>query len=350
MIGLSIFIKRKIRAILLLILWPIKPLFFLQAVFFSKLYCLLFLFSLRPHYLPRLSHAADFEVFTIAFNDPLLIKYQIKMSKKYFSKDQALVVADNSSNKEARRQILQLCMSYGVKYIDLPRLPQRLFPESFSHGLALNWLYRKYILKSSQLRYFGFIDHDVFPIKAISNMKKILDRQKVYGYTINADKYWFLWPGLCFYKLDYLRERHVDFQLVVVYKNKCEKLIFDTGSANIRTLYTEDLSRLLEFSCEHTYYMLRKKKNNSFKESFLSQNIVEVFGDFEWLHLIRSSCGLSLDKREILENIDDLKRILKNKINLPRFQYKAIVCRGIIGYWQIVWSQAPFEMCWESNS
>lgn len=148
----------------------------------------------------------------------------------------------------------------------------------------------------------------------------------------------FLWPGLCFYDLDYLKKRVVDFQWLVVSKNKHERLIFDTGSANAQTLYIVESENGVQYKYDQAYYLL-----SSMEEAVPFKYTVEVFGDFEWLHLIRASGGLSAEKKELLAYSGDFKDKLINKLEAARTHYEAIVSKGLIGYLHIAKNQVPFE-------
>ena len=60
---------------------------------------------------------------------------------------------------------------------------------SYSNGAAMNYVYYHYI-KKSRSRYFGFLDHDVFPIHDFS----ILDQKTIFlgNATVCSYQEWIL--------------------------------------------------------------------------------------------------------------------------------------------------------------
>lgn len=109
-------------------------------------------------------------LFSIAFNNVDVIKYQIKLINKNLSGDFIYCIVDNSSDLQKSNEIRTLCTQFEIPYILLPRkfninnLKKYINVPSFSHGLALNWLYNNFILVN-KISKFGFFDHDIFPIK-----------------------------------------------------------------------------------------------------------------------------------------------------------------------------------------
>jgi hypothetical protein len=162
--------------------------------------------------------------FSIAFNTPWVINLLIRFWKKNVG-DTTLVVADNSSKPEARRQIAEICRNGGVFYIGLPM-------NNRSHGISMNWIYYN-IVKRVEPEVFGFIDHDCFPIAPFSLNTKI-EGAKAYGFKRLSPKdntLWNLWAGLTFMRYDSVRDLKLDFK-------PRPKLGLDTGGGNWTVLYS----------------------------------------------------------------------------------------------------------------
>jgi len=77
----------------------------------------------------------------IAFNNAEVIEYQIKLLKRFFKDKYFLTIADNSSNRQKRAEIKEICNSLEVGYIAIPRNIIWKFSASRSHGAALNFIF-----------------------------------------------------------------------------------------------------------------------------------------------------------------------------------------------------------------
>jgi hypothetical protein len=96
-----------------------------------------------------------------------VIDYQVRLVRKNVLDAHRHLVADNSTDAAASRAIRQLCEQLGCDYLALPpNNPYRHAKSSHSHGVALNWLYRNYIVPRRPAS-FAFLDHDVFPVRQL---------------------------------------------------------------------------------------------------------------------------------------------------------------------------------------
>ena len=77
---------------------------------------------------------------------------------------------------------------------------------------------------------FGFIDHDIFPLHAVSLTEKIGDA-KTYGSRVDKVGAWYMWPGFCFFTG--VPTAKLDFNLVPDSPHG----FLDTGGASWATLY-----------------------------------------------------------------------------------------------------------------
>lgn len=146
-------------------------------------------------------------VITIAFNNSEFIHYQILLLKKYFRDEFSHCIVDNSSDLKQKSEIKNRCIANRISYCSVPPNP---YKNTKSHGAAMHWAYFQ-LIKKFPFQYFGFLDHDIFPIADFC-LKDKLD-QGIYGRVIHAyhengyqeirtDQipYWSLWAGFCFFE------------------------------------------------------------------------------------------------------------------------------------------------------
>lgn len=168
-------------------------------------------------------------VATVAFNRPDLTRWQIHLVRRHLAEANAFIVFDNSSDPRQRDEIRAACAETGVPYV---ALPANGFRTSRSHGAALNWIFRNYISRAEPA-FFGFLDHDIFPIEPVSIRAK-LEGHGVYGVPRNdtpTEGGWFLWAGYCFFAGKYARQR-LDFF-------PTERYAMDTGGGNWPLIYRD---------------------------------------------------------------------------------------------------------------
>jgi hypothetical protein len=159
---------------------------------------------------------SQIDLVTIAFNNPLMIEYQIKLLRKNITDKFTHIIADNSSDFEIRNAIHLVCISLNVSYVSIPK--NDLYRNK-SHGGAMHWVYKN-VIKKRNNEYFGFLDHDIFPTQPYSIINKI--KKNIYGRVIHAYKpngyfdkisdehpYWSLWAGFYFLKSDLLFNANV---------------------------------------------------------------------------------------------------------------------------------------------
>lgn len=175
------------------------------------------------------------DIITIAFNNAKTIDYQIRLIKKNLKDSYDHIVADNSNLLEKRNEILSTCEKHNVRYVSIPRNPFQL---NASHAAAMHWVYKN-VVRPRNRPYFGFIDHDIYPLEPCS----VVDRMKcgIYGrvtpaygpneqVTIVSDKqpYWSLWAGFYFLKSELLSKLSV-YKINFFPKFTDNGLYLDTG-------------------------------------------------------------------------------------------------------------------------
>ena len=149
-------------------------------------------------------------VASIAFNTPWTIRWQLRFVARYLE-NAVFLVADNSSDRQARSDIEALCAEAEVAYLALPANPYRDNRHaSRSHGLALNWVYRN-VIRRLRPAAWGFFDHDLFPTRPFDPLQR-LRGQPFYGDLEIRPGGRYLWPGYCLFSHDADTDFPLDFR------------------------------------------------------------------------------------------------------------------------------------------
>lgn len=254
---------------------------------------------------------AMLDLVTIAYNNEAVIEWQIKFIKKNLKDKYTYTVADNSSSAETAQKIKTICLNNNVGYIRLPKNPYNGKLPSWSHGLALNWLY-KHFIKPRQAGYFGFLDHDIFPVEPVEIIK-ILKQFLIYGEVdYRADK-WYLWPGFCFFRREFFAGKRVNFSAygLVTFSSLTG---LDTGGGNWNSVYSKTPKDQVR-AAEHQFAFLRQigepnpdgkpyhwvGDNDTLEANYDTSNLGENDRFIEfidgWLHIRRMGYSTSQEAR-----------------------------------------------------
>ena len=206
---------------------------------------------------------------TVAYNNSQAISHQIRLVTKYLSDCYVYIVLDNSSDPKSSLKIEQLCAESNIHYINLPNNPYSGFDPSFSHGLALQWFLKNWVIPK-KIKYFGFIDHDIYPIRRTTLTDKLNDAP-CYGHIQYRGNYWYLWPGFCFINTDKINPVTLNFLPV-------HSMQMDTGGGNWKALSKIELQTI-----EVPKYRLQNITNSTEKQN----NSIEFIGD--WAHTFNAS-------------------------------------------------------------
>jgi hypothetical protein len=201
----------------------------------------------------------------IAFEQPWALNWLLQMANRNLA-DTTVLVFDNSRNSAKRKEIEQVCKRNQAPYLALPANPTRHVNRS--HGMAMTWVYHN-VVRAIHPRIFGFIDHDLIPVRKISIADKLQD-QPVYG-LLNVGKFglWFLWAGYCFFDYAGTRNKAINF----LYDFSRD---LDTGGRNWKSLYRHLNRRQLRAATFENV----STKVPAFEEPRLVQ-----FVDRDWLHI-----------------------------------------------------------------
>jgi hypothetical protein len=177
-----------------------------------------------------------------------------------------VLVFDNSRNDSKRIEIEQVCKNSKAPYLALPPNPTRHVNRS--HGMAMTWVYHN-VVRAINPRIFGFIDHDLIPVRKVTIADKLAD-QPIYG-LLNQNKlgFWSLWAGYCFFDYAGTKRKSINF----LYDFSRD---LDTGGRNWKSLY-RDLDR--------RQLRVATSDNVSMKVPSMENPRMVQFIDEHWLHI-----------------------------------------------------------------
>lgn len=223
------------------------------------------------------------DIVTIAFNNAKLIESQIRLMQKNLIDDYSLIIADNSNDIKSSEEIYKICFTKKVSYIKLPKNPWS--QANLSHSVAMNWIYYNFI-KPRQSKYFGFIDHDIFPTQKTSIINKFSEGKTLYGLEQKRNgKYstiWYLWAGFCFFKSEEIYDKKINFS-AIIYTSGKEIIGLDTGGGNWYPLYSK----------------MDKKCLNA-ADSQIKENINYIDS---WVHLEKASFKKDAEIKSFMEKL-----------------------------------------------
>ena len=230
------------------------------------------------------------DVVTIAFNNARVIELHNEYVKKYLKGNVTHIVVDNSTNMEASAKIREICERGKVGYMRLHKNKMGVFSGSYNHATAVNWIYR-HILKPRKAWGFGFIDHDIFPVREI-DIAEVLREQPVYGAQRKRNGLWYLSAIISFYRTSFVEGKRFDFMPVTI-----NGTYLDSGGGNWVTMYKDMDEKELKFMENHTV---------NFKEGDnRHQDQIELFDNEQWVHTINGSYWKKVDvvKENIMEDL-----------------------------------------------
>jgi hypothetical protein len=170
---------------------------------------------------------------TIAFSDPLLIRWQATLVRHYVPGVRHVVI-DNSPADDAAQEIRRIAGP--ENYLRAPANPWSGDAASRSHGIVLNWAWDN-LIRHGEPEAFGFLDHDIFPTRPDDPFAP-LAAQDVYGIVRTVGPRWFLWAGFCMFRFAAVKNAPLDF-------SQDWFAGLDTGGGNWHVLYERiDLATL----------------------------------------------------------------------------------------------------------
>lgn len=246
----------------------------------------------------------DFLLAVITFNNVEILRKQYEYLKKFLNTPHDYLVADNSDNPITSMEIEEFCHDHNISYVKIPNNPLTGVRASGSHGIALNWVYRN-IIQKYQPKYFGFLDHDIFPIR-----EAILFDKMALGFygaiRKRKEPFWYLWPGFCFYEYEKVKRYKCDFS---PYHAGADGLTFlDTGGSNYNSIY-RNIGRT--GVREAKSILINSVTGKEFVKGEDSSRTFEIIED-TWLHLRQIAWRAESSNK--MDNLEELIRIADKHI------------------------------------
>lgn len=242
--------------------------------------------EIEPFYATNFEDKTFIDLITVAFNNPLIIDYQIKLFRKFLKSSFTHIVCDNSNNEEKARSIKKTCEENNITYINITST-EKASGFSDSHGRALNRIYKNFVQKRA--KNFAFLDHDILPIKEV-NIGEYLANTDLFGAVMERGGIWYLWPGFAFYRYDYLKNKKLNFRRYRKF-NFIKVKGADTGSGNWYPLYSK-YNRNKFKKPDNILWNIRENRpanENEQEGNVIQESLVQYYLDKSWLHTMCAS-------------------------------------------------------------
>ncbi|MEO8004761.1 MAG: hypothetical protein ABI771_07635 [Betaproteobacteria bacterium] len=226
----------------------------------------------------------------IAFEQPWYLDWLLHMANVNLA-DTKVLVFDNSKSDSKRSEIEEVCASNRAPYLALPANATKHVNRS--HGMAMTWVYYN-VVRAIEPRIFGFIDHDLIPVRPATIADKLAD-QPFYG-LVNVGKleFWSLWAGYCFFEFGATKELSLNF----LYDFSRD---LDTGGRNWDSLYRQfDRSKM----------RIASSQNVSMTVPAMANARQVQWVDRSWLHV----GGVSYNESETPRDKIEFFRALENTL------------------------------------
>lgn len=232
------------------------------------------------YYSSNYNEKSEIDFYTVSWNSPKLIKYQIALFKKFCK-------GNFRQNKIHMRK-------NDVTYI---RVLDRHIPYGFSnsHEYALNWIYENVIKK--RCTDFAFLDHDCFPVKEFE-ASEILKDTPIHlfgdGSRSRPSGLWYLCAGFAFFQMENSKNIKLNFHRYKLFGfiSLKGKNWVDTGSANWKCLYSK-LDKEKVKKCETHFVSINPQLPVS------EHNSYQTFDNGNWLHIFDGANRLTNKQKQL---------------------------------------------------
>lgn len=143
-------------------------------------------------------------LYVVGFGRPDLLREQHRLLNKYLCDPLTLTLADNTADPGAAEAMRVTAGDLGIYYFRVPG-------EKHEHPDALAEITRRAAMRA----HWGCLDHDVFPTKPTSVLKRLsrigfLGMGQTYAPRTGPSRQ-YLWPGWCFFSRRWLAGRTPNF-------------------------------------------------------------------------------------------------------------------------------------------
>lgn len=222
------------------------------------------------------------ELFVVGFGRPDLLREQKRLLDKYLKDPFGICLIDNTPEPECAH-MEAVCRELSIGYLRSPSA-KHLHPEALNFA-ALH-------VTRSTAPFFGFLDHDVFPIRTTT----LIDKIKSAGFYGVGQRHAptghsYLWPGFSFFSSEWLNGRQLNFEGI---RGEHKRDDGDCGSMNWPLFSEEEWENV--HSMIHGYQVIREPDGYG-----LQSTGVEFLGD--WLHLTNASHWMEIpnpDERDLI--------------------------------------------------
>lgn len=177
------------------------------------------------------------------YNNFETVKLQFELFNKNiedFDEKYIVLYFDDSTDLEVAKQIRDFVTSNNQIYVKVPRIAKN--KKIYYHNQSLNYSCYK-VLQYIPAKYFGLLDHDIFPIAKLQNFENKLKNYPVYCKKGDIDlpdydnRVWYPWPGFFFFHKNVIKEFNFFFDRVCI---DDQWYIMDTGGAMFRSNFMND--------------------------------------------------------------------------------------------------------------
>jgi hypothetical protein len=215
-----------------------------------------------------------------------MIQHQIRLLRKYLEDDYLLMVFDNSSDRQAEKEIWSVCGKSRTPYV-------RVVTDKHLHYEALEVAAIELLERDPEI--IGFLDHDIYPTRS-TRIAPLLSPNGFYGIGQRhaPTNQLYLWPGFCFLSTRWLASKSpltLNFDGI---RGAAKADDGDCGSMNAPLFANEDWERL--YAAPHGYKAIRTPDSVG-----LQSWGIETMGD--WVHLSNGSGWMAIPEPEERDRI-----------------------------------------------
>ena len=148
------------------------------------------------------------KIYTIAFNRPDILKYQIDSFRTYIQDDLEFHVVYDTRDNEHLEEFSKICEENNVSLHH--HISQPGNTPSFYNSDAIQWTYDRFIKPDEEDFIALILDHDVFLIEEF-DVSEFMDGYDLAGLIQTRGSVEYVWQGLIFFRKSSLDDLDFDF-------------------------------------------------------------------------------------------------------------------------------------------